>query len=195
MPEAEALAELRAAAAQNKVLKSFIGQGYYGTLTPAVILRNVLENPGWYTAYTPYQAEISQGRLEALLNFQTMIVRPHGLAIANASLLDEATAAAEAMTLCAARGARRDEPSASSSPTTATRRRIAVVRTRAEPLGIEVVVGDQRRSSRDADVFGVSAAVSGHQRRRSRLRGARRSRARARRLVDRRGRSAGAHAA
>ena len=138
--EAQALAELKAMAGKNKVFKSFIGQGYYGTHTPGVILRNILENPAWYTAYTPYQAEISQGRMEALVNFQTMVCDLTGLPMANASMLDEATAAAEAMTL-----AKRSVKSKSNTfiitgdchPQT-----IEVLKTRAKPLGIEVLVAN-----------------------------------------------------
>ena len=138
--EAQALAELRAIAVKNKVLKSFIGQGYHGTLTPAVIQRNILENPAWYTAYTPYQAEISQGRMEALVNFQTMVCDLTGMAIANASMLDEATAAAEAMTL-----ARRSVRSKSNTLVVAGDchpQTIEVLRTRAAPLGLSLALAN-----------------------------------------------------
>ncbi|MCP9930771.1 aminomethyl-transferring glycine dehydrogenase [Cyanobium sp. AMD-g] len=136
-PEAEALAELGAMASRNRVLRSLIGLGYHGTATPALIQRHVLENPCWYTAYTPYQAEIAQGRLEALLNFQTLVSELTGLPIANASLLDEATAAAEAMAMASAvsprQGARRFLVDRAVFPQT-----LAVLQTRAEPLGIEI---------------------------------------------------------
>jgi glycine dehydrogenase len=138
--EAQALAELKALASKNKVLKSFIGQGYHGTHTPGVILRNILENPAWYTAYTPYQAEISQGRMEALVNFQTMVCDLTGMAIANASMLDEATAAAEAMTL-----ARRSAKNPSNNFVVAGDahpQTIEVIRTRAAPLGLTVVLAN-----------------------------------------------------
>ncbi|OGB75644.1 MAG: glycine dehydrogenase (aminomethyl-transferring), partial [Burkholderiales bacterium RIFOXYC12_FULL_60_6] len=136
--EAAALAELKAMAGKNKVLKSYIGQGYYGTHTPGVILRNILENPAWYTAYTPYQAEISQGRMEALVNFQTMVMDLTGMPMANASMLDEATAAAEAMTM-----AMRVSKSKSTTflvDTEVLPQTLAVIQTRAEPLGISVKV-------------------------------------------------------
>jgi glycine dehydrogenase len=165
--EADALAELKAIAAKNKVFRNFIGQGYYGTHTPGVILRNILENPAWYTAYTPYQAEISQGRMEALVNFQTMVCDLTGMAIANASMLDEATAAAEAMTL-----AKRSVKSKSNvflvsgdcHPQT-----IEVVKTRAAPLGIEVKVSTASETlphlMASGEFFGVLAqypATTGH---------------------------------
>jgi glycine dehydrogenase len=137
--EAEGLAELRAIAAKNRVLKSFIGQGYSDTHTPGVILRNILENPAWYTAYTPYQAEISQGRMEAILNFQTLVCDLTGMAIANGSMLDEATSAAEAVTL-----AKRSVKSKSNLLIVAGDchpQTIEVIQTRCRPLGLEVKVG------------------------------------------------------
>ncbi|PSS57963.1 aminomethyl-transferring glycine dehydrogenase [Pseudomonas sp. BBP2017] len=152
--EADALASLKAIASNNQLFKSFIGQGYYNCHTPAPILRNLLENPAWYTAYTPYQPEISQGRLEALLNFQTLISDLTGLPIANASLLDEATAAAEAMTFCKRlsknKGSHTFFASVHCHPQT-----LDVLRTRAEPLGIEVVVGDERELDDVSAFFGA----------------------------------------
>jgi glycine dehydrogenase len=144
--EAEALAELRAIAAKNSVWRSYLGQGYHGTTTPPVILREVLENAGWYTAYTPYQPEIAQGRLEALLNFQTLVIDLTGLPVANASMLDEATAAAEAMAIAVHAA---EDPAGRvffvdrhCHPQT-----IEVVKTRAEPLGVEVVVGEPAKAA------------------------------------------------
>lgn len=157
-PEGAVLARAWEIASSNQVLKSFLGQGYYGTVTPPVILRNILENPGWYTAYTPYQAEISQGRLEAILNFQTMIMELTGMAIANASLLDEGTAAAEAMTMAFhvsdnvkndGSGARKFFVADTCHPQT-----IEVLSRRAEPMGIEVVVTDASKFQFSTDSFG-----------------------------------------
>jgi glycine dehydrogenase len=154
LAEHEALDRLRRVAQRNRVNRSLIGLGYHDTITPPVVQRNVLENPGWYTAYTPYQAEIAQGRLEALLAFQTMVIDLTGLEIANASLLDEGTAAAEAMVMCfgAAGGDGREVFLVSSDCHPQT---IAVVRTRAEARGIEVVVGKHRDFAIDNTVFGV----------------------------------------
>jgi glycine dehydrogenase len=157
--EEQSLAELRALADTNTVAVSMIGQGYFDTLTPAVLRRNILENPAWYTAYTPYQPEISQGRLEALLNFQTMVTDLTGMEIANASMLDEATAAAEAMTLMhrAVKGdCRRLAVDADIYPQTA-----AVLATRAEPLNIEIVTADLRDGLPEGEFFGVIAQVPG----------------------------------
>ena len=149
--ESNVLAELRDMADANRVMKSLIGMGYYNCITPPVILRNVLENPGWYTAYTPYQPEISQGRLEALLNYQTMVTDLTGMEIANASLLDEATAAAEAMTMARRVGKAKSDRffvAADCHPQT-----IAVLENRAEPLGIELVVGDPATELDAQDVY------------------------------------------
>src|SRR2546423_5600563 len=149
--EGEALAELGAIAQQNKVARSFIGAGYYDCITPPVIQRNILENPGWYTAYTPYQAEIAQGRLEPLLNFQQMIIDLTALDIANASLLDEATAAAEAMSLCHAVVPDRNTFFVADDCHPQT---IAVVQTRAKPLGINIKIGNHSNFKFDESVFG-----------------------------------------
>ncbi|MGB8389066.1 aminomethyl-transferring glycine dehydrogenase [Mycobacterium sp.] len=157
--ESEALAELRALADANTVAVSMIGQGYYDTLTPPVLLRNIMENPAWYTAYTPYQPEISQGRLEALLNFQTMVCDLTALEVANASMLDEGTAAAEAMTLMhrAARGtANRLAVDADIFAQTA-----AILATRARPLGIEIVAADLQEGLPDGEFFGVITQLPG----------------------------------
>jgi len=154
MPEHELLQRLHAIASRNTIYRSLIGMGYYDTITPTVILRNILENPGWYTAYTPYQAEIAQGRLEALLNFQTMIMDLTGMEIANASLLDEGTAAAEAMHMFSA--IKDHSPggvffvSHECHPQT-----ISLVQTRAKPVGITVQVGDFRNLEFSDRIFGA----------------------------------------
>jgi glycine dehydrogenase len=158
MSEHALLQHLRGVAAKNKLYKSYIGLGYYDTVLPPVIQRNVLENPGWYTAYTPYQAEIAQGRLEALLNFQTMIVDLTGMEIANASLLDEATAAAEAMTMLHGLRSREDVAAGKNTffvshecfPQT-----IELLKTRAAPLGIELVIGDFKTAALNANIYGA----------------------------------------
>jgi glycine dehydrogenase len=149
--EAQALAELRQMAERNQVFKNYIGQGYYGTITPNVIQRNILENPAWYTAYTPYQPEISQGRLEALINFQTMITDLSGMEMANASMLDEGTAAAEAMALCQRMSKSKSTRflvDADCLPQT-----IEIIKTRAEPMGIEVIVAEPQQF--EGEAFGA----------------------------------------
>ncbi len=152
LTEASALAELKSIAGRNRVLKSFIGQGYHGTHTPGVILRNILENPAWYTAYTPYQAEISQGRMEALVNFQTMVCELTGMAIAGSSMLDEATAAAEAMTLALRVG--RSKSTTLFVADDVLPQTLEVVQTRARPLGITVITGAAQTAG-GADAFAV----------------------------------------
>jgi glycine dehydrogenase len=154
--EARLLRRLRAIASENELFRSYIGMGYYGTVTPTVIARNILENPSWYTQYTPYQAEISQGRLEALLNFQTMVIDLTGLPVANASLLDEGTAAAEAMALLRGQGAESGNTffvDAACHPQT-----LAVLGTRARPLGIELRVGDPTPDAIGTGDFGALLA-------------------------------------
>src|SRR5438045_4611861 len=153
--ETEALTELRFLASENKVARSFIGAGYSDTITPPVIQRNILENPGWYTAYTPYQAELAQGRLEALLNFQTMVTDLTSLDISNASLLDEATAAAEAMALCYHAATGRDSRNRFFVADNCHPQTVAVVRTRAKPLGIETVTANFSNFEFDDTIFGA----------------------------------------
>ncbi|MBX9734859.1 MAG: glycine dehydrogenase (aminomethyl-transferring), partial [Chitinophagaceae bacterium] len=155
--EFEYLQELKKVAAKNKVFKNFIGQGYYGTITPSVILRTIFENPGWYTQYTPYQAEISQGRLESLLNFQTMITDLTGLPLANASLLDEATAAAEAMAMLFHQVNKTDtitKPVFFVDENTFPQTKQILI-TRAAPIGIELVFGDYKTFTADQTCFGA----------------------------------------
>ncbi|MEH2451084.1 aminomethyl-transferring glycine dehydrogenase [Nostoc sp.] len=157
LPEAEseyaALASLKKVAAKNQVFRSYIGMGYYDSITPPVIGRNILENPGWYTAYTPYQPEIAQGRLQALLNFQTLIIDLTGLEIANASLLDEATAAAEAMNL--SYGVSKNQANAYFVSGECHPQTIDVLQTRAQPLGIKIIVGDHQTFDFDQPIFGA----------------------------------------
>src|SRR6202012_2676944 len=156
--EHEYLTSLRQVAAMNKVFKSYIGQGYYDTIVPSVILRNVFENPGWYTQYTPYQAEISQGRLESLLNFQTMAAALAALPLANASLLDEGTAAAEAMTMFF--NLKNKDHDHITTPKFFVDNHVYaqtkdLLLTRAQPVGIEIVTGDFRKTVLDASFFGA----------------------------------------
>jgi len=150
--EQEALETLRSIADKNKVNTSFIGMGYYDTLVPSVIKRNVLENPGWYSAYTPYQAEISQGRLEGLLNFQQMVMDLTGMDMANASLLDEATAAAEAMAL--SKRSNRLKTDKYFIDRGVFPQTIAVMKTRAQYFGFELIIGDAETELKDHEVFG-----------------------------------------
>jgi glycine dehydrogenase len=153
--ESESLAELMQLAEANEVFRSYIGMGYHGCFTPAIIQRNILENPGWYTQYTPYQAEIAQGRLEALLNFQTMVGDLTGMEIANASLLDEGTAAAEAMTLCQRLMPRKSMANTFFVSELCHPQTIDVIKTRAESLGIDVIVGDYESYDFAEETFGV----------------------------------------
>ncbi|WP_374334156.1 glycine dehydrogenase, partial [Aestuariivirga sp.] len=159
MPERTALSYLRTMAERNDVFVSMIGMGYYGTVTPKVILRNVLENPGWYTAYTPYQAEVSQGRLEALLNFQQMVIDMTGLEIANASLLDESTAAAEAMSM--AKRVVKTTANAFFVDRDTHPQTIGVIETRARAFGYEVIIGDPMKDLKPETVFAALLSYPG----------------------------------
>ena len=158
--EADVLNELKQIASKNVVNRSMIGMGYTDTIVPNVILRNVLENPGWYTAYTPYQPEVAQGRLEALLNYQQLVLDLTGLDLANASLLDEATAAAEAMTLCK-RMSKARKANIFLVDENLHPQNISVIETRAEPLGYEVIVGDLDMLIDQHEPFGVIAQYPG----------------------------------
>ena len=157
LSEMAALKKLDKVAKRNKVFRSYIGQGYYGTVTPKVIKRNVFENPGWYTSYTPYQAEISQGRLEALINFQTTICELTSMEIANASLLDEATAGAEAMML--AKRVSKNKSNSFFVDANCFKQTISVLKTRAKPFGIELEIGDPKDFD-EKDFFGVLIQLS-----------------------------------
>ncbi|MEJ2418172.1 MAG: glycine dehydrogenase, partial [Exilibacterium sp.] len=152
--EDQALAELKTIAAKNQIFKSYIGMGYHNTLVPKVIQRNVLENPGWYTAYTPYQPEIAQGRLEGLLNFQQMVLDLTGMEMANASMLDEGTAAAEAMAMCK-RQLKKNKSSTFFVDSATHPQTIAVIQTRAEHFGFEIVVGDPKTDLAQLECFGA----------------------------------------
>src|SRR5687767_4994675 len=160
LTEQEYLRHIQGIASMNKVYRSYIGMGYYGTHTPSVIRRNIFENPGWYTQYTPYQAEISQGRLEALLNFQTMVSDLTGLPIANASLLDEGTAAAEAMTMLFNLSSKKTK-SGAPAPTSffvdqhIFPQTLSVLRSRAEPIEINLVIGDWKTWKGGDEFFGA----------------------------------------
>src|SRR5690554_2438039 len=158
LSEVEYLEELKKLASKNKIYKSFIGMGYYDTYLPNVIKRNILENPAWYTAYTPYQAEIAQGRLEALINFQTMVSELTGMELANASLLDEGTAAAEAMSMLFAqrKGAKRKEATTFFVSEHCHPQTIDVLQTRTEPIGVEIRVGNVNELDVTApEIFGI----------------------------------------
>src|SRR6218665_2623976 len=158
MSEPALLSHMKALMSKNKAFKTYIGMGYYNCFTPGVIQRNILENPGWYTAYTPYQAEIAQGRLEALLNFQTMVMDLTGMEIANASLLDEATAAAEAMAMLFSSRSREQVKNGANKFFVSNEcypQTIDLLVTRSTPMGIELVIGDWKTATIDASVYGV----------------------------------------